>query len=919
MDFETNLNLTINKVLSKQGVTAMIIAKDGSGKGPFLTNLATYYKNVFWFSPQIDDFGNLVLCVAKRLYADDSEKLNEILQVLYCKNRFNNEDVIINHMLDCISHDKNNYLFVFEEMDTLDEKFDYSQIERMIKLCPQNLKIVLSSEKFIPLNFSCFEGRWPIIIDEEVIKDTCDKNSVTVYMHMVENDEKIFLKTIVSLRVINLEFTETFFPGAGKILGALAAYPSLLAKRNDGIYKMTSGFKSYIQNELQVEPSLSPDQIKKLYIDFALGKKDYTQALKTAYELKNKDLFNKILNVFFHEKTSVATMSKFARYYPPFDDDLDVEYYPYAGIFLALHFFYTGEKDKSLRLLEKAQTVLSERDPAYNVAISMQMYILYKQKKYTEEYALYEKYLDYIKSEPLTEIDDIISTTFKSMIEADLPINMSVVAKYEKAFEEKKDEIYYVKMRELFSRTYAHIGNYKKAIEIVEDLHKTIPFYTIPHNTVSLRFFGIDSIDTVEEEIDRALKNAEEKDILTDKSLLYSAKARISEYFGKTEEAISLYEKAVATPYSSNRAKFQNVADLTVAYARYKNLEYAKEYATVYLKYAETYYPTYAYLMHYALSYCYLLEGEMKAANDHAMECIKSSKSKSRYWLLSMAVTANELIKKNAMGNPVEFVEKLLKTAENFGMDMMIVENYDIFETIVNYAINNGIRPDYTDKIVKAISRKEQSKVKDGNVLISLVGAPRVTVNNVEISWKTKKAKELFIQYVLAGKEGLERNYIINLMWKDYQYDSAINNLKTTNNILRKTLEGAGVDFKLDYINSKYVLTIKDCVIDTVRLKELLEDGIQETNLRKKEVILDKVLAEYKGEIGPDLDYPQIRDIARDITHAKTILLMRVIKGLIKENECMDARKYLNILIEIDHEGDYQGLMNEINYRLGGI
>lgn len=918
MDFDADFNLVINKVVAKQGVSTMVVAKDGSGKGPFLTALSTYYKKVFWFSPLADDFGNLVLCIAQRIFEGDKDKLNKVKQVLYCKNRFNNDDVVINYIFDYIAKDKCNYMFTFEEMDVLSKDYDFSQIERMIKLCPDNLKIVVSSERFIPVDFACFGNRWPTIIDEKIIRDKSNAAAIGVYMNMIDTSERIFLKTFGRARIICAEFAESLFGGAKKILETLSGYPSMVSKRGDGFYKLTSGFKKYIAEELRVEPEMDESELGSRYVEYCVRHRDYRQAIKAVYEFDDVAGLDGVLKLALTDKLDLDTLIKIARYYPPIHRDVAPEDYPYYAVYLGLSEYLNGNGDRAIEIIKRSELAIGESDPVYLVAISLELYILYKLKRYDAERARYEQLSDYIGDKPVIETEDIISTNIKSMIEADMPINMNVLSRYEQIFDVDRDALYYVKMKELFSRAYGHIGNYKKAIEIVEGIHNSIPFYTVPHSTVGLRFFGIDGIAEVEEEIDKALANAEAKDIRTDKSLLYAAKGRVNEYFGKADEAIALYEKAVDTPYSSNKAKFQNVADLTVAYARYRSVEYAKEYAGVYLKYAESFFPTYTYLLHYALAYCCFLEGDVKTAHDHAVDCVRQSKSKSRYWLLCMAVTANELIKKNAMGNPVEFVEKLLKTAESFGMDMMIVENYDIFDVIVGFAVNKGIMKDYTARILAEIDKKEQARVRSSEVKVSIIGNSAVLVNGKEISWKTRKAKELFIHYMLAGKEGLDRNFIINLLWGDYQYESAINNMKTTNNIIRKTLEKEGVDYKLEYLNSKYALYVKGCSMDALELDALVNEALKETNLRRKVLLTEKIIGEYKGEIGADMQsYQMVEDLRRDVRRNEIILLIRVIKALIRDNECIEARRFLDALTELDGEGDYSGFKQEINFRMG--
>ncbi len=923
MSFDIDTNKVINDVVSRAGVSAFLIADSGTGKKDFLTKLSSFYKKVYWFSADFDDFENLVLVIASKVFRDDRERLDRVKQVLYCRNRFNNDEMIINYIVDYIAQSKNDYMFAFEHLELLPKDYDFSRFKRLIKRCPNNLKIVFSSEKLPNIDIMSFGEKFPILIDDKVLGYDLDQGKVQVFCSTLDSAELQFLKDFREVPCIDVNFAKSMSPIAENLIAKLSRYPILLSERDPGVYRMSTQFKWYIDKNISLKPQFDLDDIKTKYADYAFSHGDYYRALKQYIALKMPSGVDRCIEALLIDPTHIEALCRFSRQAPCNFSDEECEKYLYLAFYKMAGVFIANDYQKTIDMAVALKRKLARDTMLYSYCVSSQLFCLYKQGKYDEVRSVWEEEKLWENGE--TDIlfyEDSLCTLFKSMIAGDVPISLQKVSKFDKISHEEvyRREVWYVKLREILSRIYAYNGNNTRAYDILKDLNREVDCYTIPHNVIDMEFYVEEDVEDIENHIEKAINNALENDITKDVSLLYAALARSKEYVGKIDEVLPLYKKAMSLDMLDNRVKYQNIAEYIIACARYSSSDRARECADMYLKYVSTYAPKYTYIMQYADAYCAYLQGDLEVAYAHAMECVKYGKFKSQFWLISMAMASAYLMKKRGLENPIAFIENLLKTAKNYGMDRIIVENYAVFSPLVEFSIENDIMPDYIDTIKNGLKQKEKYKRQDTHVSVNLFGTTAsILKNNEEIAWKTKKAKELFVHYVLAGENGLDRSYIIELMWNGYQYESAINNLKTTNNIIRNTLDSAGAKYKLKYINSKYILTIEDCVVDTVLCKELIDKGIAETAIRKKALIAEKVVKDFGGNVAPDMKYPNIEAIGWEIKRGKIILLIRTIKGLIRENDCIEARRYLDWLMEIDHEGDYSNIKHEIDFRMGQI
>ena len=177
-------------------------------------------------------------------------------------------------------------------------------------------------------------------------------------------------------------------------------------------------------------------------------------------------------------------------------------------------------------------------------------------------------------------------------------------------------------------------------------------------------------------------------------------------YYGKVKEALQKYDIAVSLDKENSYTKFYNISQRCMAYARHGDLNYAKEVSHIYLKYCETYAPQYANMLLCSLAFCFYRLGNKEKAYFYATKCVTQSKSRSIFWLCGMAIATAYLLERGDLKDANSLVRNILKSSYVYGMEIMVVDNIDVFEPLLTYASKNGIETAYIDKLNTMIKKK---------------------------------------------------------------------------------------------------------------------------------------------------------------------------------------------------------------------
>lgn len=909
-----NTNRLINEIMSNDTFAVMLFAPPGTGKTDFLTELSNRYRTVFWFNALTDNVEAFSICLAEKIFRDYPEVMRKIKQLRYCESELNNEIIIITALLQHISTIKGNCLLVFERMEMLPEKFNYGLIERLIKHCPKNLKIVVASDSFINFDYNMFEPLYPILIDENILGQKTAKPDFNAYLKGLNEKQKAFLCYISELDYLDRDFIKTFYPEGVEILERLSRQEGYVATRDITFIRLNTLLRNWLlkHKDKCVEEMEAFDEINasERLGNYLLENERYYDAFKVFHKTNDIQKIELSLKGIVANKNLKLNLYSYAKYYKNTIYD-GLSDYPYYRLYLAFHAFVNNDWQDCMLLAKEVISAFTEDAKGKNALLCSNVLILRSYMKLGE----FNKALDMIRElkpiyeNNLSDYENILFLIPQIYRELDLAVNFSDIARYEIVLdrEDIKEKIWYAKTMQAIAELYFDTGNYKKAMSVTSQIKKVISFYVIPHNLIMFYYYSGD-IETASSIAAASLRFALKHDITRDVSLLYTALANVDMYYGKVQDALEKYDIAISLDKENSHTKFYNISQRCMAYARYGDLNYAKEVSHIYLKYCETYVPQYANMMLCSLAFCYSKLGNKEQAYFYATKCVTQSKSRSIFWLCGMAIATSYLLERGDLKDAHSLVKNILRSSYVYGMEIMLVDNIDIFESLLKYAVKNNIETEYIEKLNTMIKKKEGMKQISYNLRVKFFGTTAVFSGNTEIQWKTKKAKELFLHYILAGEEGIDRSVIIEYLWKNYMYDSAINNLKTTNNIIRKTLTAYDIDFQLKYLNRKYILDINNIDNDYEDFRKLLEVYKDEENINNRKNIMNELLDRFREGFALEVENVNFDEHRKFLTNEMLFLLLKLINDLYDRKSYIEAKKYLIQLNHIDKDEEYKDI-----------
>ena len=278
MDIQINTNKLINDIMSNENAAIMLFAPNGTGKAAFISELGSRYEKVFWFSAVCDSMEAFALTFAEKVVKDPVALL-KVRQLYNCYSEYNNEKIIINAILDYIASLKGNFLVVLEHLDDAPEGFDLGLIERLIKHCPKNLKVLISAQKFINFDYRRFEPRYPILIDENLMGKRAKTHDFESCVEDLDDEQRAFLSYVAPLRCINADFTKTFYPESEELLELLCRKSWYVVRREKDKYFINPLFRDYLILENN-NGGFSKENVYKRYGDYLKEKGElYTASL----------------------------------------------------------------------------------------------------------------------------------------------------------------------------------------------------------------------------------------------------------------------------------------------------------------------------------------------------------------------------------------------------------------------------------------------------------------------------------------------------------------------------------------------------------------------------------------------------------------------------------------------------------------
>ena len=929
MRLNSNVNSVLNDIMSGDGTAVLLFASEKYNKVDFVSELSSRYYKSYCFSAKVDDMYELCITLAQRILSDDQDLCLRLRQLLFCQSRYNGVKTIMNAILDKIASFKREVLIVFEDLELLSKDYDYTLLLYLINHAPSNLKVLLSADDFLNIGLHGFEPKYPMFVEEKILSKCEDLFTYEEYISDLTDEQIAFLSYCSASTLLSRNFVENIYSDGTRVLEYLSRKGVYVSKReredfDDTLYRIDAGFARYLTSQKEKYANLLGaykdfDVKKNIYTYVSKTNSNYFDALLFAYKLKSVDDIEELIKKIFNCPIHIPKLPNFLRAHKELlkvKDLAFLEKYPYIRVFqLFLYTTHNTDDEETLPKLKELASYFMEREDylTYHIVLAAECMIYDRQGNREEIVKIFQQVDEFADS---NEQYKGVGMVTKMMI-PDFPRYADMKAsEIEKLLtEESSKYFWYFKALEDLSFYYYKQGNYRKSLEISERIKSKLRYYQIPPRLVAMAYYENTDIDAVEKKVDEALQFALANDLTEDIYMLYTAKSLVYAYRGDMSKSKEYSNLSLQNIGKENcYEKFFTVMVRVWQHAKVGEHKYAHDLANVYLHYARQKAPEYTQFMASALGYALFKMGKVDDAYVLAREAIQVGSNRSIAWLMSMGIATNYLLSKGEVQEVDTLLTNIIKASSSHGMNMLIVDNAnDIFAPILGYAQEMGIEPKSIDEIMHAVHLKEGDNHQSASVQLKMFGSVSITTGGKEIQWKTRKSKDLFMHYILAGKVGIDRNVILDLLWKDYLYESAINNLKTTNNIIRKTLDSYGIDYKLNYINSRYSITINNLDNEYARYKLLMESFNKESELNHKVEMMDSILKIYRADLCMDINYPEFEHERTSVKQELVIAMIKLIRLLAKAGEYLESKRFLNALMLIDENNDYNHMVYELD------
>ncbi len=817
----------------------------------FLPELCNNYRTVYAYSAAWNTQVDFLLYFAKIVLPEEEYAVAEAY--VNC-NQKGYERILLKKILYRISLVHNDCLFFLGSLEKLDPTFDLSLFEYMTAECPDNLKLVFCSTVVPHIAYHVDDRALPRVI-------VCDRPGEELPFPTGIFSEGFFdrkqlhiLKELSACSYVDKYFVEKLYPGSSEFLAALArSYRPTVLKVGDFF-----GFHPHVHAVLEKirddAPCRSLSELKKEYVRFCFESGRYKTALEKAIEFNEPDLLEETAAVLFERGQENFVYRLFKRKAGRLPDS------PLCNTFAK------AIKGDLRGALEASKII--ERESIRKKAYYMLSFYLPDVRKNA-----FAEFCGEIAKDPKIFL---ICVRFVGLLtyseKKAIGVLPGLLKRMEKIFDEGTKDIVFL---HYVSKIYSAIGSYAEAKKFLLRIKELCDYYRYSY-VQSWSFFFNMSIETVA---------SYAKD--TSNTLLECCGYL---YEGNKVQTLSCLKK-LENRDAYNQESMLGMALRSLFYAEAGDPDFGRSLASLYAVTCEREDREESSLLFTSLAYC---EWMLRNNNRALMFLQRAQKTDTDafFFFLSGAIEIACTLDATPSSVNEKRLEKLLTVAKEKGYDNAIVVLRTLFIPLIAFAEKSGICDDYITKLTPLLVRKKEALTGKRNIQVKFFGGSAVYMDKREIFWKTKKCKELFLLYSFYP-DGIERNKIISEIWSDYVYASAINNLKTTNNLIRKTLKEYGIPFDFSYANGKYKLTTEYSESDIDAYRALQKEYAEAADLRKRAILASRMLSLTDEGLAPDCELPCLKQEDRRIKEEQSLMLTGLIREMIRLGDYLNAKRFL--------------------------
>ena len=840
-------NRIINGIMSGHA-PVLLLCPTSSSYLDFLPDLANNYRTVYYYTAIWNTHVDFLLFFAKNVFSDKEYAIAE--QYVNCHPN-DYERILLKKIFSKISLVHNDCLFFLGGLEALPPSFDLTLFEYMITNCPDNLKLVFCSTVIPHMSYHIDDKSFPRII-------VCDRPGEELPFTEQLFDEVFTEERLEVLHELSVcpyvekDFAEKMYPGSSAFIAALARSYRPIVVRIGDYYRFHPELGAMLEKIRGKKPVHSVRDMNVEYLRFCFECGRYKRTLEKAVRCRDKDYLEKAVEALFErgqEEYVFSVLSSSPSLPSSYICDT-IKKVTEGNLYGALE---DTKKIKSEIIRNRMYYMISFMTDRRKDAFAELCNELVSDPK---------KYFSYVRLVVLFTYSE------KKALGALPGLQRQIEARFNEGVED-------IEFLHFTSKIYSANGNYAEAKRFLSRIKELCDYYRYSYVQSWSFFFNmpIDTVATYAQETNNTL--------LACCSYLYD---------GNKPQALACL-KEIQNKDVYNQENMLSLALQSLFYAEAGNPDFGRSLSLLYAVSCEREDREESSLFYTSLACC-----EWMARNNaRALICLQKAQKTSVDAFFSFLAKALEIdCNLDSAGASVneKRTEKLLMTAKERKYDNAIVVLRGVFAPILAYAEKNGICPEYIASLRPLLVRKKETMSGKRNIQIKFFGSSAVYMDKREIFWKTKKCKELFLLYNLYP-DGIERNKIISEIWPDYVYASAVNNLKTTNNLIRRTLREYGIPFDFVYANGKYKLMTEYSESDLGVYRSLSKDYNEASDLRKRAILAGRMLSLSDEGFAPDCEMPCFRQEDRRIREEQSLLLAALIKDMIASADFLNAKRFL--------------------------
>ncbi len=841
-------NKIINSIMSGHAPVLLLCPVNPSYLD-FLPDLFNNYRTVYTYNASWESQTDFVLCLAQKVLPEQDFEIARS----FCRCGIRDcKRIVLKKVFSVISKLPNDCLLFVCGLDDLTPAFDLSLLDYFMENGPDNLKIVFCSKKILHLSYRSGNNILPrIIICDRPGEELPFKEELLEDGYLTAQQKEV-LSRLSFYRFVEKDFAEELYPGICDLLNAVFRnFRFVLSKLGD-CYCFSPDF--YKKDQKLFQDKTLHSELYKSYLEYFLRKKDYVSVLEKSILFGESSYIDQaVVGLIEQGKEdylySYAVACQAENVNAPF--------------FNVISLFVKGHKDLALEELKKIPDCEMKKYIYFFISFSMT-------ENRKDVFSSFCTEMSDFSPEKIFYCRIITMLTYSE--EKILGADEKFFENTKKIFESGSKDIAFL---HYLSKIHAATGNYDIAKEYLTRISEICEYYTYSYVQSWSFFFNmsIDTVGTFARENDNALLGC--CDCL---------------YRGDRVQAIN-YLRSIGADEQYSTDGMLSLALQSILYAEAGNPEFGKSLASLYAVSAERDSRAEASFFYIAIAYCeFLLRNHQRAIS--ILNNCKKGQFDSFFSFLEKALEINCALDTERISVLDSQIKRLFSIAKEKCYDNAIIVLRSCFLPLLSYAEKRDIQTKYVSDIYMDLLNKKESLGTSRGLLVKYFGNSAVYVDKREIVWKTKKCKELFLLYYLHP-EGLERNRIIEEIWSDYVYASAVNNLKTTNNLVRHTLKEYGIPFRFTYSNGKYCLTIEGSECDYISYIGMSEEYLLLTDIRAKVNLLGRMLAYSEEGFAVDCDLKEFQQIVQKIKEDISLYLSDAIKELIQEKDYLNAKRFL--------------------------